>query len=270
MPLNGDRCISTKNGEHFFTDSFVEICILSYAPYSLFENYALKHELMPFLSEPRLEKVSRLMLNPREASLSAKHIYALEQSAAAELAICAAMKKNGRPFAPPDYAYQENGQPTISNGYISISHTEQHAACAIAGQPVGIDVERGHKFSKAVAKRILSPQKEFMSDSTNADELLSRVWTVKESFLKMTGEGIPGGMRTLELIASGGGSSGKWIIKRGTEPKAGCAELLSISDRGNSVGFNCAYLSVCTREKATMHINCFESAESILKFLNEP
>lgn len=268
--LNGDGRISTENSEPFFKGSLVEICILSYAPYSFSEKHALKHELMPFFSETRLGKIGRLMLNPQDSSLSEKHISALEQSAAAELAICAAMKNSGRPFAPSDYAYKESGQPTILNGHISISHTEGYAACAIAREPVGIDVERGHTFSKAAAKRILSPQEELLRESANADELLSRVWTVKESFLKMTGEGIPGGMRTLELIAAGDGSSGKWAIKRGTKLEAGCAVLLSISGSGNSADFNDAYLSVCTKKKAMMHINRFESVESILEFLNEP
>lgn len=268
--LNGDGRISTENSEPFFKGSLVEICILSYAPYSFSEKHALKHELMPFFSETRLGKIGRWLLNPQDSSLSEKHISALEQSAAAELAICAAMKNSGRPFAPSDYAYKESGQPTIQNGHISISHTEGYAACAIAREPVGIDVERGHTFSKAAAKRILSPQEELMSDSTNADELLSRIWTVKESFLKMTGEGIPGGMRTLELIAAGDGSSDVWTIKHGTELEAGCAVLLSISGSGNSADFNDAYLSVCTKKKAMMHINRFESVESILEFLNEP
>lgn len=268
--LNDDGRISTENSEPFFEGSLVEICILSYAPYSVSEKHSLKHELMPFFSKTRLEKIGRLMLNPQDSSLSEKHISALEQSAAAELAICAAMKNSGRPFAPPDYAYKESGQPTIQNGHISISHTEGYAACAIAREPVGIDVEREHTFSKAAAKRILSPQEELLRESANADELLSRIWTVKESFLKMTGEGIPGGMRTLELIAAGDGSSDVWTIKCGTEPEAGCAVLLSISGSGNSADFNDAYLSVCTKRKAMMHINRFESVESILEFLNEP
>ena len=215
--LNDDGRISTENSEPFFEGSLVEICILSYAPYSVSEKHSLKHELMPFFSKTRLEKIGRLMLNPQDSSLSEKHISALEQSAAAELAICAAMKNSGRPFAPSDYAYKESGQPTIQNGHISISHTEGYAACAIAREPVGIDVEREHTFSKAAAKRILSPQEELLRESANADELLSRIWTVKESFLKMTGEGIPGGMRTLELIAAGDGSSDVWTIKRGTD-----------------------------------------------------
>lgn len=236
----------------------------------LFGKNALKHELMPFFSETRLGKIGRWLLNPQDSSLSEKHISALEQSAAAELAICAAMKNSGRPFAPPDYAYKESGQPTIQNGHISISHTEGYAACAISRQSVGIDVEREHTFSKAAAKRILSPQEELLRESANEDELLSRVWTVKESFLKMTGEGIPGGMRTLELIAAGNGSSDVWTIKRGTEPEAGCAVLLSISGSGNSADFNDAYLSVCTKKKAMMHIKRFESVESVLEFLNEP
>ena len=268
--LNDDCRISTENSEPFFEGSLVEICILSYAPYSVSEKHSLKHELMPFFSKTRLEKIGRLMLNPQDSSLSEKHISALEQSAAAELAICAAMKNSGRPFAPSDYAYKESGQPTIQNGHISISHTEGYAACAIAREPAGIDVEREHTFSKAAAKRILSPQEELLRESANADELLSRIWTVKESFLKMTGEGIPGEMRTLELIAAGDGSSDVWTIKRGTEPEAGCAVLLSISGSGNSADFNDAYLSVCTKRKAMMHINRFESVESILEFLNEP
>lgn len=268
--LNGDGRISTENSEPFFKGSLVEICILSYAAYSFSEKHALKHELMPFFSETRLGKIGRWLLNPQDSSLSEKHISALEQSAAAELAICAAMKNSGRPFAPPDYAYKESGQPTIQNGHISISHTEGYAACAISRQPVGIDVERERTFSKAAAKRILSPQEELLRESANADELLSRVWTVKESFLKMTGEGIPGGMRTLELIAAGDGSSDVWTIKRGTEPEAGRAVLLSISGSGNSADFNDAYLSVCTKKKAMMHINRFESVESVLEFLNEP
>lgn len=268
--LNDDCRISTENSEPFFKGSLVEICILSYAPYSFSEKHALKHELMPFFSETRLEKICRWLLNPQDSSLSEKHISALEQSAAAELAICAAMKNSGRPFAPPDYAYKESGQPTIQNGHISISHTEGYAACAISRQSVGIDVEREHTFSKAAAKRILSPQEELLRESANEDELLSRVWTVKESFLKMTGEGIPGGMRTLELIAAGNGSSDVWTIKRGTEPEAGCAVLLSISGSGNSADFNDAYLSVCTKKKAMMHIKRFESVESVLEFLNEP
>lgn len=268
--LNDDCRISTENSEPFFKGSLVEICILSYVPYSVSEKNALKHELMPFFSETRLGKIGRWLLNPQDSSLSEKHISALEQSAAAELAICAAMKNSGRPFAPPDYAYKESGQPTIQNGHISISHTEGYAACAISRQSVGIDVEREHTFSKAAAKRILSPQEELLRESANEDELLSRVWTVKESFLKMTGEGIPGGMRTLELIAAGNGSSDVWTIKRGTEPEAGCAVLLSISGSGNSADFNDAYLSVCTKKKAMMHIKRFESVESVLEFLNEP
>ena len=46
--LNGDDRISTENSEPFFKGSLVEICILSYVPYSFSEKHSLKHELMPF------------------------------------------------------------------------------------------------------------------------------------------------------------------------------------------------------------------------------
>ena len=52
--LNGDDRISTENSEPFFKGSLVEICILSYVPYSVSEKHSLKHELMPFFSKTRL------------------------------------------------------------------------------------------------------------------------------------------------------------------------------------------------------------------------
>ena len=57
--LNDDCRISTENSEPFFKGSLVEICILSYAPYSFSEKHSLKHELMPFFSETRLGKIGR-------------------------------------------------------------------------------------------------------------------------------------------------------------------------------------------------------------------
>lgn len=68
--LNDDGRISTENSEPFIEGSLVEICILSYAPYSVSEKHSLKHELMPFFSKTRLEKIGRLMLNPQDSSLS--------------------------------------------------------------------------------------------------------------------------------------------------------------------------------------------------------
>ena len=125
--LNDDCRISTENSEPFFKGSLVEICILSYAPYSFSEKHALKHELMPFFSETRLGKIDRLMLNPQDSSLSEKNISALEQSAAAELAICAAMKNSGRLFAPPDYAYKE--RPTYNPKWSYFDFTHRGICC---------------------------------------------------------------------------------------------------------------------------------------------
>ena len=98
----------------------------------------------------------------------------------------------------------ENGKPYLSGNdyYFNISHSGDIAAVAVNEScPVGIDVERIRPVAARIAKRVFSEDDiHFVFESSvipdgqleDRETLLRffKVWTYKEAFVKMTGEGI--------------------------------------------------------------------------------
>lgn len=246
----------------------VEVCLFSYKLLSVSEMFFSNPELWSFFSNTRLNKIAAYPPEIANSLEPDRRLYALEQSMAAELAVCAAMKKCGRGFKPPNYGCKANAQPTISGGFVSISHTLGYAVCAIAKQPTGADVERRRAFGNAVKKRILSENEtELLKNAPDLNEALLQIWTAKESFLKMTGEGIAGGMQNLELTPIGRNPSGVFTVNRFADGTAGYISTIRIEDDG-SAGAE-AYLSVCTAEKTLLNITHFDSIEKILTYLKD-
>jgi 4'-phosphopantetheinyl transferase len=137
------------------------------------------------LSAARREKIDRI-----------KSPEARELSAAADLALDFALARNVPGYAPPpDLSYDEKGRPSVPGAYVSISHTRGLAACAISDAPVGLDVEWERPMNEKIARRALSPDEiaAFLASDGQSEFLLMK-WVAKEAYLKLTGEGIAGGM----------------------------------------------------------------------------
>lgn len=142
----------------------------------------------PFISPERGEKLLWIK------SLSGRQL-----SLGAELALCAALNIRGLPCRPPEYYRGENGKPYLLSApqHISLSHSGSLAVCAIADIPVGVDIETPRRVDRRIAKRILSPEE--YRDDISSGELL-RKWVVKESRLKLTGEGLAGSMSCFSAL----------------------------------------------------------------------
>ena len=117
------------------------------------------------------------------------------QGYAAELALSFAL--SGEKLTPPDYEVDERGKPVIEDGFVSLSHSGRFAVCALSPVPVGIDIEAERYVDPGLAPRILSPMelKEYQADPSGG-YLLER-FVIKEAYLKLTGEGVFGGMQAL-------------------------------------------------------------------------
>lgn len=82
----------------------------------------------------------------------------------------------------------------------SLSHTRGMAMCALGDRPVGIDSERIHldaHEAKELAQRYFSPRESArvaMANDMVAIDTFFCYWTLKEAFLKGTGEGLRRGM----------------------------------------------------------------------------
>jgi len=116
------------------------------------------------------------------------------QKAAAREALHAAAALQGLKFH--DLPRDEHGAPLAVNGnHWSITHTRDYVAGAAAPWPVGVDVERVRRASNEVRDEAASSgELEMVSaifDETQ-DEAFTRIWSAKEAFLKLTGEGLAG------------------------------------------------------------------------------
>lgn len=83
----------------------------------------------------------------------------------------------------------ENGKPSLKNGgYISISHSGEYCALAVADAPVGIDIEQIGRVDDRIASRFFIETERQWAHGDAAR--LTVVWTVKEALAKLDGTGI--------------------------------------------------------------------------------
>lgn len=128
------------------------------------------------VSDYRREKIEKL------PSIEAK-----QQSLGAELLLNAAVPDH------PQYCIAEGGKPCFEGDFpcFSLSHSGKYALCAIADAELGADIEAPRKNSLRLAKRFFT-ESEFdaVSRSQNPDDEFCRIWVIKESYIKATGEGL--------------------------------------------------------------------------------
>ena len=89
--------------------------------------------------------------------------------------------------------YGPKGKPQAENVHFNLSHSGNLVICAVGEEAVGCDIEKTGREPEGVAKRFFHRNeaqylKKFQG--TKRDEMLFRLWTWKESYVKMTGEGL--------------------------------------------------------------------------------
>ena len=87
----------------------------------------------------------------------------------------------------------EHGKPHAENGvHFSVSHSGRIAAVAVDDAPVGLDVEQlPDKDRLKIADRFYHPkERDYVAESDDRGCAFCEIWTRKEAYLKMTGEGI--------------------------------------------------------------------------------
>lgn len=125
-----------------------------------------------------------------------------------------ALRDRGLP--PMPLLHDEAGRPYLKDGpQISLSHTRGAAALALSDSPVGVDIERLRPIRENIDRRVMS--------GTEYDWYVSRgaaaadffvLWTLKESYYKNLGTGLPGFPNETEFCLE----NGLWRL-RGTPHK---------------------------------------------------
>ena len=87
----------------------------------------------------------------------------------------------------------ERGKPMVDGLEFSLSHSGDLVICAVSDKPIGCDVEEIRKAPERVAERYFScREQEYLSRffGEEYDRAFFRLWTMRESYVKMTGEGM--------------------------------------------------------------------------------
>ena len=93
--------------------------------------------------------------------------------------------------------YQKKGKPYFKDYKelnFNITHSGKYVACAISDTPIGIDMEGNRKDVCSIARRFFNKDESewvCMAESESEQkERFLKIWTFKEAYSKMTGDGI--------------------------------------------------------------------------------
>lgn len=142
----------------------------------------------------------------REKVLAFRHEQGQKLSAAAYMLLRKALKEVYGIDEKPEFEYSEHGKPSITGHediFFNLSHCRSTVACVVSSSPVGVDVEEIRDFRDALARHVLNEEEyaAVVASQLPAREFI-RLWTMKESYLKLTGEGITRDLKTVLASAS--------------------------------------------------------------------
>ena len=162
-------------------------------------------DLDVYLSDDERERASSFRFEADRWSFAAVHaglrILLAPMMACAPQALRFAAGANGKPCLDPD----RHGASVQFN----VSHARGCVAIALAGCPVGIDVERRRALPDlmAVAQTAFAPEAcrvlAARSGEAARTALFYRYWTLGEAFIKATGEGIAQGLNSFAFTEEG-------------------------------------------------------------------
>lgn len=125
-----------------------------------------------------------------------------KQCAGAGLLLTQVLKQYGR--SVEEIVRGKNGKPEMDGLYFNLSHAKDYVICAVADEPIGCDIEHVEDAPLRIAERYFTEKEnEQLKKAITPEEkrdLFYRMWTIKESYLKMTGEGLQVPLNFVEVV----------------------------------------------------------------------
>ncbi|MDD6226939.1 MAG: 4'-phosphopantetheinyl transferase superfamily protein [Bacilli bacterium] len=98
--------------------------------------------------------------------------------------------ENGK--SKEDLKFNEKGKPYIEGLFFNISHYQDKVLLVDSSRfEVGCDIVKRMVYSPRFAKKFFSDKEnELLANSEDKNDLFTKIWAIKESYVKCTGEGI--------------------------------------------------------------------------------
>lgn len=164
---------------------------------------------MKYLLDDRIDDMNlddaltQVSAQRREKVLLFKHESNRKESVAAYQLLCRLLHEEYGIDAYPSFEETITGKPILPDYpaiHFNLSHTRGVAACVVDQRPVGIDVERIRPYDEELARYVLDDAEYAeLQQSREKDVDFIRLWTMKESLLKLTGEGIRRDLKSVDL-----------------------------------------------------------------------
>ena len=130
----------------------------------------------------------------REQALGFKFERGQRTCALAYLLLKRALREQYGIVENPLFEYGEHGKPSIVGHpeiHFNLSHCREAVACVGSDHPVGVDVESIQRFNESLVRYTMNAQEvESVLSAAQPGIAFTRLWTMKEALLKLTGEGI--------------------------------------------------------------------------------
>lgn len=97
------------------------------------------------------------------------------------------------------YYLGENGKPYFENSslFFSLSHSGNYSMAVLNGYEIGCDIQTIVPADLKLANRFFTPNEaKYITD----DVSFTRLWTLKESFIKLTGRGLSMPLNSFEIF----------------------------------------------------------------------
>jgi len=119
-----------------------------------------------------------------------------KESVAAKALLCMILKGK---FNLTDFTVEcdKNGKPFIVGSEIcfNLSHSGSNVLCVLGKEQVGCDIQEIKEYNPKVTKRFFTQNEHAYLESCEKKELdFTRLWALKESALKFSGDGMSGGL----------------------------------------------------------------------------
>lgn len=116
------------------------------------------------------------------------------------------LKRKGFSERDMEYGFTENGKPYFINLpklHFSISHSKDTVAVAFSESNVGLDLEKIQPAKEKLSRRFFTPNEAaavLALDGYDKDLLFCKIWTAKESYLKLTGDGLARPLSSFDVL----------------------------------------------------------------------
>ena len=102
-------------------------------------------------------------------------------------------------------SYGIGGKPQALETQFNISHSGRYVVLSVSNEPVGVDIELLQRGRRKIASKFFTLEGNIQIDqSYDPDRTFTRLWTLKEAFLKCIGTSIGRNLRKTSINLNGG------------------------------------------------------------------